>query len=516
MTISRRTLLALPAIGALMQRNALAQTGIPLDCLPPIPSGAPVNFAPPTNLPMRTRKSAFELDAAEVKRLRDAYAALRNLTQQSPGDARGWQHQGLAHCWYCSGSIDGLNGQEIHGGWWFLPWHRAYLFFHEMILGTLLGDPTFALPYWDWDTPGRNTVPDAYGKPGDASNPLFDTTRVAKPGDKIPDGSGAIDLVGPRRMQSVLGSRNFDLFGGSGEGGSGSMGALEGAPHGGVHLWSTDPVKIDPNNPQIDMGVLATAALDPIFFAHHANIDRLWAKWNASDPSHTNPTVQNWQQWQFLFYDQTSQWTAIATNQVVDTQATLRYQYLAPRTGAVAEAAPAAPPQPAALPAAVTLAQAATGGPPVVDLSQTSELKPLTPNPTTVQIAVPAAARETLAAAAARSVPRLVLHVDGVQVPPDRGALVKVYLNNPDATAATLTSDPSFVGSMVIVPAIAPGSRRSRPDVLRNFTFDLSALSAASLNAGANVSVTLVPVQGEGVKPDQISVGFRRVYVTEQ
>lgn len=510
MKISRRALLALPAAGAIMQRRAFAQ-GIPLDCLPPLPSGAPVNFVPPAGLATRTRKSAFELDAAEVKRLRDAYAALRKLSQQDPSDARGWEHQGLAHCWYCSGAVDGLNGEEIHGGWWFLPWHRAYLYFHEMILGTLLGDPTFALPYWDWDSPGRNTVPDAYGTPGDSSNPLFDPTRIATPGDKIPD-SGAVDIVGPQTMQSVLGQSTFALFGGSGEGGSGQMGALEGTPHGGVHLWSTDPVKIDPNNPQIDMGVLATAALDPIFFAHHANIDRLWTKWNASNPGHTNPPDPTWQQWQFLFYDQTAKWTAISVNQVVDTKSTLSYQYQPPKTAAAAVAA--APPPAGAAPK-VTLAQAASPGPPLVSLSASTELKALTPNPTTLQIALPPPAKERIAAAA-QSAARLVLHIDGVQIPSNRGALVKVYLNNPTATAETSTSDPSFVGSMVIVPAVAPGSAQSRPDVRRNFAFSVPPQTAALLNNRQNISVTLVPFQGQGIKPAEISVAYRRVYVAEQ
>ena len=170
---------------------------------------------------MRIRKSAFDLDASESTRLKAAYAALRRLYEQSPNDARGWLHQGLVHCWYCSGAGDGLNGQEIHGGWWFLPWHRAFLYFHERILAILLGDPAFALPYWDWDTPGRNRVPDVYRTPSDTSNPLFDPTRKAGSNDRIPD-----FLVGPKEIQSVLGQMTFALFGGAGEGASGQMGAI--------------------------------------------------------------------------------------------------------------------------------------------------------------------------------------------------------------------------------------------------------------------------------------------------
>ena len=35
-----------------------------------------------------------------------------------------------------------------------------------------------------------------------------------------------------------------------------------------------------------------TAALDPIFYLHHSNIDRMWAEWNAYGNS--NPTAKNW------------------------------------------------------------------------------------------------------------------------------------------------------------------------------------------------------------------------------
>ena len=30
---------------------------------------------------------------------------------------------------------------------------RFYLYFHERILGKLIGDDTFALPFWNWTRP---------------------------------------------------------------------------------------------------------------------------------------------------------------------------------------------------------------------------------------------------------------------------------------------------------------------------------------------------------------------------
>ena len=90
------------------------------------------------------------------------------------------------------------------------------------------------------------------------------------------------------------------------------MGNLESGPHGAVHVWTTDPT-IDFNNPKSDMGVLASAAFDPVFFAHHANIDRIWDKWNKANPAqHTNPTSSGWLQQAFFFYDQAPNWTYIS------------------------------------------------------------------------------------------------------------------------------------------------------------------------------------------------------------
>lgn len=52
------------------------------------------------------------------------------------------------------------------------------------------------------------------------------------------------------------------------------------------------------------MGVLQTAARDPIFYAHHANIDRLWDVWlglkiDDQDVNRRNPTDPDWLNSQF-------------------------------------------------------------------------------------------------------------------------------------------------------------------------------------------------------------------------
>ena len=490
---------------AFARTQAWAQNGatVPQACVPPIPPGQPVSFTPSTGGPVRVRKSAFELSAPEITRLKNAYAALRDLTKQKPDDPRGWFHQGQVHCWYCSGALDGLWGQEIHGGWWFLPWHRAYLFFHEQILGALIGDPTFALPYWDWDTPGRDRFPfDVYGQPGDTGNPLFDPTRGVGPNDRIP-----ARFVGTTAMKNVLNSRTFADFGGSSDQEIG-MGNLEGGPHGAVHVWTTDPT-VDFNNPKPDMGVLASAAFDPVFFAHQANIDRIWDKWNKADPTqHTNPTNSVWLQQGFFFYDQSPNWTYISNDQMLAPEL-LSYNYQTPQTsagpGPIASAAAAAP--------AVRLAQRLSA--PVVELHQGAAPKALTPEPMTVQTTIPPQGREKLTASATAGAapPTVILRIEGVEIPADRGALVNVFLNRPDATAASGPDDPGYVGTIAVVASQAPGGVGHKHPVIRNFSFDITGKLAASLGSDNNVAVTLVPATGTGKKPAAVNLSYSRVYI---
>src|SRR5436190_2007196 len=113
-------------------------------CAPP---GNPTNPVPWKRdcRPIRQRRPASTLTAAEVTKLKAGYKAMRDLSTSDPNDPRGFDHQANIHCWNCGGSV------QVHGSWQFFAWHRAYLFFHERILGKLVGDMDLRLPSWDWD-----------------------------------------------------------------------------------------------------------------------------------------------------------------------------------------------------------------------------------------------------------------------------------------------------------------------------------------------------------------------------
>ena len=81
--IAGSSALSLPALTQQRSDN-------PTDCAPPgVAGNTAVAFTPNPHVPVRTRKSAFELSNTEVDRLKSAYAALRKLTTQNPNDRAG-------------------------------------------------------------------------------------------------------------------------------------------------------------------------------------------------------------------------------------------------------------------------------------------------------------------------------------------------------------------------------------------------------------------------------------------
>ena len=118
--------------------------------------------------------AASTLSSAEVQKLRDAYKAMRDLSSSDPSDPRGFAHQANIHCWNCGGIGSAI---QVHGSWQFFAWHRAYLYFHERILGKLIGDMEFRLPYWDWDVAFASQAAARVRDARRRANPLWNGTR---------------------------------------------------------------------------------------------------------------------------------------------------------------------------------------------------------------------------------------------------------------------------------------------------------------------------------------------------
>jgi tyrosinase len=145
----------------------------------------------------------------------------------------------------------------------FLPWHRLYLVKFEQAMRAF--DSGFVVPYWRWMD--ANSIPawmtsfkpsgitDANGKP----------IRVTRAPGTDPH---APNLPTSQTIQTtVMVNQDYHSF----------TLALEGAkPYGAhnlVHMWFHGT-----------MSNVPIAPADPMFWMHHAEIDRIWAIWAKAHP----------------------------------------------------------------------------------------------------------------------------------------------------------------------------------------------------------------------------------------
>jgi len=149
------------------------------------------------------------------------------------------------------GHLEGV--ERPYGVQRFLAWHRIYLRKFEEALQQL--DPDFVIPYWDWSV--DRGIPEWIAG--------FDPTVLVNgksivvaraPGDPA-------ELPTTQVVGTVMASATFLDF----------TKRLEDV-HNGVHSWFEASTM---NNQGI-------APADPIFWMHHANVDRLWAQWQAAHP----------------------------------------------------------------------------------------------------------------------------------------------------------------------------------------------------------------------------------------
>jgi tyrosinase len=213
-----------------------------------------------------------------------------------------------------------------HFGPSFLPWHRVFLNMYERALQIAANDTTLAIPYWDWTIDhkgGAATLSTIFnsqflGSPVDGAvkdgafctidnngsalcpesgrswpvrldGPNLNRTIIFENYAELPSDENMMDLlrmrtydVAPyhpfnRNGDIVMNTRSFRV-------------ALEGWSrpanwtgsdsrlHNGVHVWMGGSM------------LPMTSPNDPVFYMHHANVDRLWSLWEASTCRSINPS----------------------------------------------------------------------------------------------------------------------------------------------------------------------------------------------------------------------------------
>jgi Common central domain of tyrosinase len=103
-----------------------------------------------------------------------AYArAVGVMRRRAPDDPTSWSYQAAMHGTYRQPADPLWNGCQ-HGSWFFLPWHRIYIWYFEQIVRSVVienaGPDDWALPYWNYTDgpPGSAALP-----PGFRAQALF-------------------------------------------------------------------------------------------------------------------------------------------------------------------------------------------------------------------------------------------------------------------------------------------------------------------------------------------------------
>ena len=243
-------------------------------------AAAPIGFVAGATLPPNRRQEwqAFKT-GPHYNALLFAIQAMKANTD--PTDPNSWAYWTNIHVNACP-----------HGIAYFLGWHRGYLYHFEQRLRAVSGDPGLVLPYWDYYTGA--TLPAEFTDPR-AGNPLY-VDRVNT--DVTPALTMAPFSPFLLNFQRGLNQAVEPSF--------------EGAPHNPVH--------------DIIGGAMTTmeSPIDPIFWLHHANVDRLWVAWVAAAGGRKMPAKSA------SYWSGSYAYTAALTmprTQTYDTRTNLAYYY---------------------------------------------------------------------------------------------------------------------------------------------------------------------------------------------
>jgi N-acetylneuraminic acid mutarotase len=194
---------------------------------------------------------------------------------------------------------------EQYQQWYFLPWHRLMLSQFEGVIREVLNDEDFTLPYWNPITgnPEDLIVPAVFRVPGTT---LYNGTRWfwVNNGERI-------DTL--YRDWITLDALNEKFYIDSPTGSLGFNPRLDQNPHFFTHFALGG-----------DMAEFSTVGGDPMFYLHHANIDRLWESWNRL--GNENPTDPAYLNRKFAYGDRSGKRVDLAVS-TGDRTAQLGYEY---------------------------------------------------------------------------------------------------------------------------------------------------------------------------------------------
>src|SRR3712207_2395394 len=98
-----------------------------------------------------TRQSIDTLSSSDpvVTGYKTAITTMKQRSQTNANDPLGWISQANIHGSPTSPAQPLWNGCQ-HGTYFFLSWHRMFIWYFESIVRSFSGVADWALPYWDW------------------------------------------------------------------------------------------------------------------------------------------------------------------------------------------------------------------------------------------------------------------------------------------------------------------------------------------------------------------------------
>lgn len=444
---------------------------------------------PTTESKRHCRKSLFDIppNAPDLVKYRCAVGIMKAL---DPSDHRSWSSLVQAHHF------------AAHENWWFLPWHRAFVFYFEEICRSVLhDDPSFKLPYWDW---ARSPfIPEPFLERG---SPLWHKGRGSC--SAVQNGfqrAGKFDIGGYLEEMAVgyvLGHTTDDPLDHAG------VGWLDGTPHTLVH----DIVGGD-------MAFIPSSPLDPLFWIHHCNVDRIWESWLTLH-GRAVPIDEDWSKKPLgKFYDPVLKQcvSVVCVETVKPDSFGTQYDHLETISGfSPRETLPTAqilfgPGEELKAPGPTPFILPAQGDSAKTIGSRTSFLLGVTP-----QFASLLEKNPYFHPLRSRPLfPHFALLLDRVPFPKRPSTAIRVFVNARDASIATPLDDPGYVGTVGFFSAYGPTMDLEETSFSFNLGPNLARLKAAGRPMNT-LEITLVSVDlvepnaaPEALRPAKVRVvGF--------
>jgi tyrosinase len=263
--------------------------------------------------PNRTvRKSVERMTAQEKLDFVNTLKAMKNVSSAFEPEVTAYDYFVALHMEAFSPEH---HDEHVHGGWQFLPWHREFLRRFESEMARVSNGKVRSLPYWDWTSRGSLAAvfsDDFLGGDGDPSDNDLVKTGPFRAGEwpvrftdlttgdfggpvdeNLPEGiertigrtPGVTNLPTAAQAGAVMSIPNYDVepYDHMSPARRSARKYLEAGADGTLGMHNLVHVYV---GGEMNSG---SSPNDPAFFLHHANIDRLWARWQARHPDATLP-----------------------------------------------------------------------------------------------------------------------------------------------------------------------------------------------------------------------------------